>query len=112
MFTSTYDTSAEVLRALFLGACALYAATVGNFVIASLHRDRLALGTLSGGVVVNVVLNAWAIPAHGALGAAWSTVASLSLTALVLCAFAYRSVRSRAASMAARGAASEPVGAE
>lgn len=97
VFTSTYDESADVLRVLFLGACALYAATVGDFVIASLHRDRLALVAMLGGATLKVAFNAWVVPAHGAMGAAWATVASLSVSGSVLCVFAYRSVLSGAA---------------
>jgi O-antigen/teichoic acid export membrane protein len=37
------------------------------------------LGAVVSGAVVNLALNAWAIPKFGALGAAWSTVASQAI---------------------------------
>jgi O-antigen/teichoic acid export membrane protein len=55
-------------------------------VVLNLQRNLL-------GVVVNVLLNLWLIPAHGALGAAWSTLGAFA-SAYLLFDFATPSTRS------------------
>ncbi|MDH3222528.1 MAG: oligosaccharide flippase family protein [Gemmatimonadota bacterium] len=89
VYTSTFAESAAVLRVLFVAAPSLYLATVGMFMAASLHLDRIAMFAVAAGVGLNIVLNAMWIPDHGALGAAWSTVASLSFSALALGVMAF-----------------------
>lgn len=54
------------------GGYAAYALLAGR-------RDGAYLGAVVSGAVVNLALNAWAIPKFGALGAAWSTVASQAI---------------------------------
>jgi len=44
------------------------------------------------GVALNVGINLMVVPRIGAIGAAWATVASQTLTALALMAYTYRGV--------------------
>ncbi|MDU8543574.1 polysaccharide biosynthesis C-terminal domain-containing protein [Pseudomonas syringae group sp. J248-6] len=48
------------------------------------HRERFFMISAGFSLLVNICFNAWLIPAHGALGAAWATVASEALLTLWL----------------------------
>jgi O-antigen/teichoic acid export membrane protein len=92
VYTQAYDDSVAVLRVLYLSVPGLYAATVGAFLAASMHRERRAVAVMAAGVLVNVAANAWAIPRYGPVGAAWVTVATQSFVAAWLAFEAYRAV--------------------
>jgi O-antigen/teichoic acid export membrane protein len=89
VYTSAYDESAVVLRVLYLGVPGLYVATIGTFLAASMHREKRAVLAMAIGVALNIALNLWVIPRHGALGAAWVSVFSQSLVAVWLTFDAY-----------------------
>ena len=89
VYTSAYDESAVVLQVLYLGVPGLYVATIGTFLSASMHREKRAVLAMATGVALNIALNLWVIPRHGALGAAWVSVFSQSLVAVWLTFDAY-----------------------
>jgi O-antigen/teichoic acid export membrane protein len=95
VYTDAYGEAARVLRVLYLSVPGLYAATVGTFVAASVHREARAVAVFAAGVLLNVVVNLWAIPRYGPIGAAWVTVATQTLTAAWLGVEAYRAVAGR-----------------
>lgn len=93
VFGPAFERAIPVLRVLYLAVPGLYVATIASFVLLSMHRERVAVAVLAGGVVLNVGLNAVVIPRWGALGAAWATAASQSIIALGLCWSTARSLR-------------------
>ncbi|EPM91817.1 hypothetical protein A259_38286, partial [Pseudomonas syringae pv. actinidiae ICMP 19070] len=48
------------------------------------HRERFFMISAAFSLLVNLCFNAWLVPVHGALGAAWATVASEALLTLWL----------------------------
>ncbi|WP_440812203.1 oligosaccharide flippase family protein [Pseudomonas syringae] len=48
------------------------------------HRERFFMISAAFSLLVNLCFNAWLIPVHGALGAAWATVASEALLTIWL----------------------------
>ena len=92
VYTDTYDDSAQVLRVLYLSVPGLYASTVAMLLASSTMREKRAVLIMGLGVALNVTCNLVAIPRYGALGAAWTTVASQTLAGVWLVADAYRSV--------------------
>ncbi len=98
MYGERYSGGESTLRALFLGVPALYLSVAMSFICVSLHLERTALLAFAISIVLNVVLNAYLIPAHGAQGAAYATLVSLVILASSLswlCLSAVRSVRGR-----------------
>ncbi|MDU8456876.1 polysaccharide biosynthesis C-terminal domain-containing protein [Pseudomonas syringae group sp. J254-4] len=59
-----------------------------NFVLTqcavATHQERFFLVSAAFSLLVNVCLNAWLVPLHGALGAAWATVSSEAILTLCL----------------------------
>ena len=92
VYTDTYDDSAQVLRVLYLSVPGLYASTVAMLLASSTMREKRAVLIMGLGVALNVTGNLVAIPRYGALGAAWTTVASQTLAGVWLVADAYWSV--------------------
>lgn len=91
VYTDTYDASAQVLRVLYLSVPGLYTATVATLLASSVMREKRAAFIMALGVALNVACNLVAIPRYGALGAAWTTVASQTFVGAWLAADAYRS---------------------
>jgi O-antigen/teichoic acid export membrane protein len=84
LFGPAYASSAPVLQVLYLAVPALYANMIGGLVARSLDLERTAVAWMALCVLLNVALNAVAIPLWGPLGAAWSSVASQTLLAGLL----------------------------
>jgi len=81
--------SAELVApALFAGQTAI---TVAN----AMRLDRSAIGIVTTGVITNIVLNAMIIPQWGAIGAAYTTVATESLIAVGLVLVIERRLKKR-----------------
>lgn len=92
VWTTEYASgTVPVLRILFLALPALYLGFVCVFVTIALHLEKQTVKILSIGVFANVALNAMAIPTWGAVGAAWTTLATQSLVAAGL----FRMIRVR-----------------
>ncbi|KPB72079.1 polysaccharide biosynthesis C-terminal domain-containing protein [Pseudomonas cannabina] len=70
-----------------------------NFVLTqcavATHRERFFLVSAAFSLLVNVCLNAWLVPLHGALGAAWATVSSEAVLTLCLLLGGMLATRSR-----------------
>jgi O-antigen/teichoic acid export membrane protein len=104
LFGVAYRSSAEVLQVLFLGAPALYAGMAGVFVATALRRERRALGLAAVCLSANVTANAFVIPVWGALGAAWTTVATETILGVGLVFVVFRGLAGpRAAAGATEG---------
>jgi O-antigen/teichoic acid export membrane protein len=79
-----YGSSIPILRVLFLAAPFVFLSFVGTFLAQALHLERLVVRIVLASVVGNILLNALVIPRFGALGAAWTTVASETTLAICL----------------------------
>ncbi|MFW6058696.1 MAG: flippase [Phycisphaeraceae bacterium] len=84
MFGDQYLDSVTVLRVLYLGVPSLYLVFVGTFLCNALRLERRAIIAMILCLVCNAALNAMSIPAYGAVGAAWVTLATESLLAALL----------------------------
>jgi len=71
-----YGESIPILQVLFLAIPTLYIAFMGIFLGSSLYLERTVVRILLVALIGNIVLNGFAIPAWGAIGAAWTTVAT------------------------------------
>jgi O-antigen/teichoic acid export membrane protein len=82
LFGSAYASGAVALRLLMLaGGCFIVHSALGNVFLAREHT--LALSRIHVvAAVVNVVVNVWAIPRYGIVGAAAATLAAEGLTAV------------------------------
>jgi O-antigen/teichoic acid export membrane protein len=92
LFGTTYQSSTGVLQVLFLGAPALYSGMVGVFVATAMRQERKALILTAICLLANVVANAIVIPLWGALGAAWTTVATETILGVGLVVAVFRRV--------------------
>lgn len=92
VFGPGFESSVPLLRILFLSVPALYVAVVATFSGNALHIERSSALVLLGAVALNLGLNAVVIPRFGPTGAAWSTVASQTLLAIVLARVVWREV--------------------
>lgn len=120
LFGHQYDDSIGVLRVLFLSVPALYVGFIATFVANAMHLERRAAVVFLAVLALDLGINVCVIPRFGALGAAWTMMATESLLALGLTILVGWRLRQRALSSkaafrcdadapAALGAA-EPVG--
>lgn len=65
---------------LSIGVVSMTAYKVIGVTLLADGRRGFYFGSLLTSVVLNIVFNLWAIPAHGAIGAAWVSVATYSIT--------------------------------
>lgn len=79
-----YTQAIPVLRVLFLSAPAVFIAFISQILVSALRLERSAISAMLLAVVMNIALNAAAIPLWGAVGAAWSTFVSETLIAVLL----------------------------
>lgn len=84
IYGDQYRDSVVILRVLYLTAPTLYLGFVAMFLANSLHLEFAAIRIMLMCLIFNVVLNAILIPAHGAVGAAWATVATETAAAIAL----------------------------
>jgi len=92
VFGAGFDSSIPLLRILFLSVPGLYVAVVAIFTGNALHIERWTMAALAAGVVLNLGLNAVAIPRYGPEGAAWATLASQTFLAIALVVVVWRTV--------------------
>jgi O-antigen/teichoic acid export membrane protein len=90
-----YAQAIPVLRVLFLAAPAVFIAFITQLLVSALRLERSAIPAMLFAVVLNIALNAAAIPLWGAVGAAWTTLASEVLIAVLLLRLVQRGIRSR-----------------
>ncbi len=80
-----YTHAIPVLRVLFLSVPAVFVAFISQILVTALRLERSAILGMALAVVLNIALNAAVIPRWGAIGAAWTTLASeVSIAALML----------------------------
>lgn len=91
-----YAGSAPILQVLYLSVPPVYVAFVASFLASALHLERQAVRVLAVAAVVNIVANLFAIPRWGAVGAAWTTLATEALAAGWLTWLVAREVRRHA----------------
>lgn len=75
-YGSDFVGAAEVLRWHVLGGLFVFSGVARSQVLLNEGMQRFSLLTTALGAVINVALNAWWIPLHGPVGAAWATVVS------------------------------------
>ena len=84
LFGDEFAGSADLLAILMIGFVAISFGTLGGY-LAPIVGLRWRIAAIAGAcVVLNVVANLLLIPEHGALGAAWVTVATEALSAVLL----------------------------
>ncbi len=85
LFGPAFSASAVPMRILCFGLPFIFAIWICHATAMSVNKDRLMLRAATIGLVINVGVNAYAIPHAGATGAAWATVVGeiVSLTVLV-----------------------------
>ncbi len=84
IFGVDYLEAVAITQVLFLVTPALFAGQMMITVANAMHLDRRAIGIVAIGVATNIGLNAMVIPQWGAIGAAYTTVATESLIAVGL----------------------------
>lgn len=100
VFGSGFESSVPLLRILFLSVPGLYLGVIAAFTGNALGIERRIALTLLGGVVLNVIGNAVAIPQWGPLGAAWITLLSQTVLSMVLLIVVWRALAKHAAPVA------------
>jgi O-antigen/teichoic acid export membrane protein len=86
IFGPDYQSSVPITRILFLAAPALFAGQAAVLLALALHLDRKAIIITACGLIGNGLLNLAVIPRWGAVGAAWTTLVSETLVAVILVA--------------------------
>ena len=81
IFGANYRAAIAVTQVVFLVTPALFAGYTAMTVANALRLDRPAIGIVTIGVLANISLNAIIIPQWGAIGAAWTTIATELLIA-------------------------------
>ena len=71
-----YAQGGAVLRVLYLSVPALWLGLVASFLAAALGRERAAAMGQAGSLAINLGMNAVIVPVLGAVGAAWTTLAT------------------------------------
>lgn len=74
-----YAESIPLMRVVILSTAMLYPGICAGYVLIALKRTRDTLVVAAIAAVVNLGLNFLWIPAHGAIGAAWATVAGFAV---------------------------------
>jgi len=95
IFGADYREATAITQVLFLVTPALFAGQTAITVANALRLERSAIGIVATGVLANIVLNAMIIPQWGAIGAAYTTVATESLIAVGVLFVIERSLRER-----------------
>lgn len=95
IFGAAYGEATAIVQILFLVTPALFASQSAMTVANAMHIDRMAIGIVTAALTANVLLNAAVIPQWGAIGAAYTTVATESLMAVGLLLILERSLRQR-----------------
>jgi O-antigen/teichoic acid export membrane protein len=108
VFGENYLSTIDVTRILFLGAPALFVSQAAILLAAALFIDRTAIILAFLAVCTNAGLNALVIPRWGAIGAAWTTVFTESVLALILTAMVFIYVRQKAAAKSQQETVTSP----
>jgi O-antigen/teichoic acid export membrane protein len=95
-----YTQAIPVLRVLFLSAPAVFIAFITQLLVSALRLERTAIPAMLLAVAINIGLNGAAIPLWGAVGAAWTTLVSEVLIAVLLLRLVQRGIRERTESQA------------
>jgi O-antigen/teichoic acid export membrane protein/GT2 family glycosyltransferase len=95
VFGAAYAETVPLVRILFLGVPALYANAVAVAFTVSLHRERDATGILLAGTAASLALQVLLISSRGAAGAAWATVLTQAVLAVLLGRFAAGAIHRR-----------------
>ena len=78
-FAAEFQSSAEILQILAFAIPLVFWGYLMTQSLVALDHNRIFLGITAGGVLLNVLLNFWLIPKHGAYGAAVATVITEAL---------------------------------
>jgi O-antigen/teichoic acid export membrane protein len=84
VFGADYADSVPILQVLFVSLPAVYLVFVGSVLANSLYLEKTLIWMTCVCLIVNVVANLFVIPRWGGLGAAWTTVATEALLALMV----------------------------
>jgi len=95
IFGAAYSEATVITQILFLVTPALFIGQMAVTVANALRLDRPAIGIVTMGLIDNILLNAMIIPQWGAIGAAYTTVATESLIAVGLLFVIERGLRER-----------------
>jgi O-antigen/teichoic acid export membrane protein len=86
VYGNEYQSSIPITQILFLAAPVLFVGQAAILVANALYLDRVAIVVAALGVIGNGGLNLFVIPRWGAVGAAWTTLASETFVTLGLLA--------------------------
>ena len=90
VYGSEFRDSYELCVILSIGVLSMvFFKILGTYILAD-GRRRFYFLVLVVAVILNVVMNMWAIPAFGAVGAAWSCVTSYSVTGIAFVLYFHR----------------------
>jgi PST family polysaccharide transporter len=87
-----YRNSGDLLRVLFFTAPLLLVGVVCASLANAIYLERKLIVIMSAATVLNLLLNFWAIPIWGALGAAWTTLATEASIMIGLAIIWYRTL--------------------
>jgi O-antigen/teichoic acid export membrane protein len=79
-----YRDSGPLLRVLFLTAPLLLIGVVSSSLVNAIHLERTLMVLMGAAALLNLGLNAWAIPIWGAEGAAWTTLTTQGFMTVTL----------------------------
>ena len=94
-FGTEFGESAIALRILLLGAVFVFTINFLQTALISIDRQKIVLIVAVTGLVANVLLNVFLIPAYGFLGASAATVAAEIIACGMLIVFVVKIVRSK-----------------
>jgi O-antigen/teichoic acid export membrane protein len=84
LWGDAYGDTIPVVHVLALAVPSVFVGFVATYLAVAMQREQRAVRVLAAALVANVLLNLWLIPRLGALGAAWATVATETLAAILL----------------------------
>lgn len=95
VYGSEYERSGMVTQAIMPGVWSALVIKILNSDLAGRGRPGIGLWIFTIGVVINVLLCAWWIPDHGAVGASWASSISYTIIGIILAVVYARVVKMR-----------------
>lgn len=93
VYSETFRDSSTILQILYASVPSLFLSSVGIFIAASLHREGQACIAIGVCLLLKLIVNLWAIPHYGPIGAAVVNFATQSMIAFWLVADSFSSIQ-------------------
>lgn len=94
VYGSKYGDSISILKILYITVPVLYLVKIGVILAKSIYLEKKAINAMLICTVLNVILNLVGIPMFGAMGAAWATLISETILAVLLIRYNFKDLKS------------------